>query len=144
MPSPKKSKPVSDQLGREAKMVLKMLIGRVREAEPQVSYADVSELTGVEVCNLRNVLNHLSRTMSEYCDEHELEIPPLQVLIVNGKTKVPGPGASPFIREPFVKADERYSDLPLAEQRRVMQSVYEAIAAFKTWKKVEADLGKLL
>lgn len=143
MPSPKK-KPVSDQASLDAKAVLKMLIGRVREPEPQVSYGDVSELTGVEVCNLRNVLNHLSRTMTEYCDEHGLEIPPLQVLIVNGKTRVPGPGASPFIGEPFVKAGEKYSDLPLADQRRVMRGVYEAIAAFKTWKKVEADLGKLL
>lgn len=143
MPSPKK-KPVSNQHGRDARAVLKMLIGRVREAEPQVSYGDVSELTGVEVCNLRNVLNHLSRTMTEYCDENGLDIPPLQVLIVNGKTKVPGPGASPFIREPFVKAGEQYNDLSLAEQRKVMQSVYKAIAAFKNWKKVEADLGKLL
>ena len=125
-------------------MVLKMLIGRVREAEPQVSYEDGSELTGVEVCNPRNVLNHLSRTMTEYCDERGLEIPPLQGLIGNGKTKVPGPGASPFIREPFVKAGERYSDLPLADQRRVVRNVYEVIAAFKTWKKVEADLGKRL
>lgn len=46
-----------------------MQIGRVREAEPQVSYSDVSELTRVEVCNLRNVLNHLRRRITEYCDE---------------------------------------------------------------------------
>ncbi|QVL32704.1 hypothetical protein KIH39_01940 [Telmatocola sphagniphila] len=66
------------------------------------------------------------------------------MLIVNGKSKVPGPGASPFICEPFVKEGEKYSNLTLAEQRKVMRSGYETIVAFKTWKKVEADLGKRL
>lgn len=83
-------------------------------------------------------MDRLSDALAEYCNETGKHVPPIQVIIVNSKTGVPGPGR--HIGEPYLIGKE-YGEISLEEQMKVVGSIRAAIADFKEWKAIEQELG---
>jgi hypothetical protein len=134
----------SGELAEQSKKTLALLVSRSASAEPTITYAEVAQKIGIHVCNLKHPMDHLSRTLEAYAASQGLKIPPLQILVVNGKTGLAGPGAAAHILHPYVKKGERYDTANLARQRDISNAVYAAISRFANWEQVEKDVSDLL
>ena len=134
----------SGELAVQSKRILHLLVSRSASAEPTITYAEVAKKIGIHVCNLKHPMDHLSRTLESYAASQGSWIPPLQVLVVNSKTGLPGPGAAAHILPPYVKKGERYDTANLARQRDISNAVYAAISRFPNWEQVEQDVSDLL
>jgi hypothetical protein len=130
----------SGELAAQSKRILDLLVSRSRSAEPTITYAEVAKKIGIHVCNLKHPMDHLSRTLESYAASQGSRIPPLQILVVNSKTGLPGPGAAAHILPPIVKKGERYDTANLARQREISNAVYAAISRFPNWEQVEQDV----
>jgi hypothetical protein len=134
----------SSGLAAQSKKLLALLVSRTASAEPTITYAEVAKTIGIHVCNLRHPMDHLSRTLEAYAASQGIRIPPLQLLVVNSKSGLPGPGAAAYIRSPYVKKGERYDTAKPARQREISNAVYAAISTFPRWEQVELDVSDLL
>lgn len=138
----KKSK--SSDIAAQSQKILALILSRSNATNPAVSYGEVAKALGVHVCHLKHPMDHLSRALESYAADKSVQIPPLQVLIVNGKTGLPGVGASAHIRAPYVKKGEQYSAVAPSRQKAIIAVIYAAIFRFPDWDKVQRDLAKLL
>lgn len=134
----------SGELAVQSKNILALLVSRAGSAEPTITYAEVARKVGIHVCNLKHPMDYLSRTLASYAASQGLQIPPLQIMVVNSKTGLPGPGAAAHILPPYVKKDERYDIANPARQRDISNAVYAAISRFPNWEQVEHDVADLL
>lgn len=132
------------ELSSQSQRILALLVSRSRSAEPTITYAEIAKQIGVHVCNLKHPMDHLSRALASYAASRGLRIPPLQILVVNGKTGLPGPGASAHISPPYVKKGEQYGTANKARQREIANAIFSAISEFPNWDRVEEDLALLL
>ena len=92
----------------QSRKILGLLVSRATSTDPTITYAEVARAIGIHVCNLKHPLDHLSRTLDSYAARTGMQIPPIQLLVVNGKTGLPRPGASAHIHPPYAKTGERY------------------------------------
>ena len=134
----------SGELAEQSKRILALLVSRSASAGLTITYSEVAKKIGIHVCNLKHPMDHLSRTLQAYAASQGLEIPPLQVLVVNGKTGLPGPGAAAHILPPYAKKGEQYDTANAARQREISNAVYAAISRFPNWEQVEQDVSDLL
>ena len=128
----------------QSKKLLALLVAQAGDAGTTVSYADVARKIGIHVCNLKHPMDHLSRTLEAYAAKRGAQIPPIQILVVNGKTGRPGPGASVHIRSPYVKEGEQYATASASRQKEIAQAVYAAVLAYGGWGKVVREVEGLL
>ena len=88
-------------------------------------------------------MDHLSETLKDYGTTAGKHIPPIQVMIVNSKTGVPGLGASRHIGEPYLNGVS-YQDLTVTEQKGLITQIRSEIARYPGWEKIERELMSLL
>ena len=134
----------SSELASQSQKIFALLVSRSGSAEPTITYAEVAKQIGVHVCNLKHPMDHLSRTLESYAASQRVQIPPIQMLVVNSATGLPGPGASAHILPPYVKKGEQYGTANQARQREIASAIYSAISRFRDWERVEDDLPSLL
>ena len=75
----------SGELAEQSERILANLVSRPVSAEPTFTYAEDAKKIGIHVCNLKHPVDHLSRTLVFVCRESGLQIPPLQIQVVNAR-----------------------------------------------------------
>ena len=94
-----------------------------------------SELNIPNARNLNYVLGCIGNTLQEESEAHGVELPPIQCLVVNKETGLPGEGVGQFISNVDFRALNK-------KQRHVLvQSQLAKIYAFPDWLKVLEVLG---
>jgi hypothetical protein len=130
-------------VGEQARSILRILIAEAGQADRWITYGELARRTGIANCAFRVPMDHLSETLNEYAATRRKRIPPIQVMIVNGKTGVPGPGAARHIGKPYLQGTS-YDKLGVAEQNSIASRIRSDITAYSGWKTIERDLGLLL
>lgn len=141
-PGPAKSRGATS-VRAQAKQILAILRRHAERSDVRLTYADLARQTGIANCALRAPMEHLSKTLRVYATASEKQIPPLQVLVVNSKTGVPGAGAWLHIGEPYVRSTGSQA-LTSEQQRSVIARIHEDIGRFQEWEAVERELMQLL
>lgn len=126
-------------VNEQAKDILRLLIEEAPAPHRWITYGELSRRTGIANCALRVPMDRLSATISKYAASTETPVPPIQIMVVNSKTGVPGPGASRHIGEPYLRGVP-YDKLTLAEQKRVVDRIRHDIASYSGWKSIERGL----
>jgi hypothetical protein len=129
----------TSSLSEQARRILRVLLEQARQPDAKVTYGELARRTGIANCALRVPMDHLSDTLEDYGTTAGKHIPPIQVMIVNSKTGVPGPGASRHIKEPYLNGVS-YQDLTIGEQKSLIAEIRGEIARYPGWEKVEQEL----
>lgn len=116
-----------------AKRALPLLV-RQAEAGQTVAYSDLAaELDMPNARNLNYVLGSVGETLEALSKSWPQRIPPIQCLVVNKETGLPGEGVGWFLVD---KAD--YAKLPLARKQAVIKAELSHIFAYPHWLQVLA------
>jgi hypothetical protein len=84
--------------------------------------------------NLNYVLGSIGNALQKLGKLKSLEIPPIQCLVINKATKLPGNGVGWFISK------EDFSKLPARQKREVVKQQLVKIFAFRKWDWVLSEL----
>ncbi len=119
-----------------ARRALPLLV-RQAEAQTTVYYSDLAlELGMSNPRNLNYVLGSIGQALQLLEAEWEEVIPPIQCLVINRNTELPGEGIGWFITE---KNDFR--KLSRKQQREIVKAELQRIFAYRKWSKVLEALG---
>lgn len=119
-------------------VLMRMLVAAARRRK-KVTYKDVAQkfrrdlgkpFLRVSPMNIGYVAGNLMHRIEEVASK----APPINTLVINGQTKLPGEGAEWFVRHYLKKI--KYSTLSNREKREVLQPVFEDVFAFGDWEKV--------
>jgi hypothetical protein len=119
-----------------ARRALPLLV-RQAQARAKIYYSDLAlELGMPNPRNLNYVLGSIGQTLQLLSVEWKECIPPLQYLVVNKSTGIPGAGIGWFItgREDFGKLDRK-------QQRELVNAELLKVFTYPKWPKVLATLG---
>jgi hypothetical protein len=132
------SEPISgDKLYQvRARQALPILV-RQAEAGNTITYADLaSELGMPNPRNLNFVLGSIGRTLQNISHTWKDQVPPIQCLVVNGATGLPGEGIGWFL----VKKDN-YGSLPPEKKRSVVKAHLAGVFGYPYWTDVLEEVG---
>lgn len=138
METAKVAQPISgDKLYQErARKALPLLV-RQAQANAKIYYSDLADELGmVNPRNLNYVLGSIGQALQRLSSEWGEEVPPLQCLVVNKATKLPGEGVGWFI-----KGLENYAALSRKQQREIVKAELVKICSYPKWQDVLAALG---
>jgi hypothetical protein len=98
-----------------------------------VTYGDIAERIEPKLRSTiaREHIGVVVGSMMEEIYEVAPKVPPLNILCVNGTTKLPGEGAHEFIKWYNPKID--YKNLTTSRKREALLPVYEDVFKFKEW-----------
>lgn len=117
-----------------ARAVLPILV-RQAEARQPVFYEALAQEVGMpNPRNLNYVLGCIGRTLNDLAEEWEDHVPPIEALVVNQQTRLPGPGFDGFLTE----QGETWSNK--AERRALIESHWARIYAYPYWREVLDEL----
>lgn len=127
----------------QAKQILGILVRHAGGAGGPLTYGDLTRETGIAHCALRAPMNRLITALERCAADSRKRIPPLQVLVVNGRTGVPGSGAWVHVGRPYVgdSGSETFTD---GEKRNVVARIHKDIAHYRDWQTVGQVVMKLL
>lgn len=118
-----------------ARKALPLLV-RQAEAGQTIAYSDLAaELEMPNPRNLNFVLGSVGETLLELSKNWAHRIPPIQCLVVNKESGLPGEGVAWFL---VAKAD--YAKLSRSQKRAVVRAELSQISAYPGWRKVLAAL----
>jgi hypothetical protein len=121
---------------QQARAALPLLV-RQSEAEDPIYYSDLAKkLNMPNPRNLNNVLGCIGRSLENLSKEWNEEIPPIQCLVLNKRTKLPGSGIGWFL----IKKEE-FGRLPLHRRQEIVQSELPRIYSYRRWHEVLDVLG---
>jgi hypothetical protein len=121
---------------RRARLVLPILVRQAEAATP-IFYSSLAREAGIpRARNLNFVLGCIGQTMAQLSKEWKETIPPIQCLVINKHTELPGEGIGWFL----VKEKE-YKKLPLRQKREIVQAELRHIFAYRHWRKVLRKLS---
>jgi hypothetical protein len=118
-----------------ARRALPLLV-RQAEAGQTLCYSDLAD--EMEMPNARNlnfVLGSVGETLEQLSKEWPQRIPPIQCLVVNKTTKLPGNGIGWFLVDKV-----SYAKLALAQKRQVVKAELSHVFAYPHWRRVLAAL----
>lgn len=119
---------------QRAREVLPILV-RQAEARQPVYYEALAQEVGMpNPRNLNYVLGCIGRTLNELAEEWDSHVPPIEALVVNQQTRVPGPGFDGFLTE------HGGSWTTKAERRALIEAHWASIYAYPYWREVLAEL----
>lgn len=138
MNTAKVSEPISgDKLyQKRARDALPLLVRQARAGVP-ILYSDLAEELGMpNPRNLNYVLGSIGRSMELLSKEWKEKIPPIQCLVINKATGLPGEGIGWFLikKQPF-------SELPLKRKRAIVDAELQHIYAYRRWFEVLKGLA---
>ncbi len=121
---------------KRARLALPILI-RQAQAEQPITYTDLAlELNMPNPRNLNKVLETIGKALDELSDLWNEKVPPLQFLVINKASGLPGEGISVFIEDA-----ENYKKLSKQQKRKFVDLELIEIYCYKKWKKVLKELG---
>lgn len=118
-----------------ARAALPLLVRQAEAATPIFYSALARELGIPNPRNLNYVLGSIGQTMEALSKQWKETIPPIQCLVVNKKTGIPGEGIAWFL----VKQEE-YIKLPLRRKREIVQAELQHVYAYPHWRAVLEEL----
>lgn len=137
METAKIAEPMSgDKLYQQrARAALPILIRQALANKP-IYYGDLAdELLMPNPRNLNYVLGSIGRTLNNLSIEWNEEIPPIQCLVLNQHTGLPGEGVGEFLAN---QAD--YGRLSRTQQRRLVDAALYKVFTFQKWHQVLSAL----
>lgn len=129
----KVSEPISgDKLYQErAREALPLLVRQAQAGEP-IRYSDLAEELGMpNPRNLNYVLGSIGKSMELLSKAWKEKVPPIQCLVINKATGLPGEGIGWFL----VK-EEVFSELPLKQKRAIVDAELQHVYAYRKWLEV--------
>jgi hypothetical protein len=117
---------------RRARLALPLLV-RQAEAGKPITYSDLAE--ELDMPNPRNLnypLGSIGSTLENLSKEWGEKIPPIQCLVVNKNTGIPGEGVAFFLRD--WGAD--FAALPRRRQREIVAGAHALIFAYPRWEEL--------
>jgi hypothetical protein len=118
-----------------ARAALPLLV-RQAEAGVPIAYSDLAEELGMSNArNLNYVLGSIGRTMQRLSKAWKQKVPPIQCLVVNRRTGLPGEGIGWFL----VKKED-FASLSPRRQRGIVEAELQHVFAYTKWRQVLATL----
>ncbi|WP_227107773.1 hypothetical protein [Chromobacterium rhizoryzae] len=127
------SKPISgDKVYQvRARAALPLLV-RQAEAGAPISYSALAEELGVpNPRNLNYVLGSIGQSLERLSKAWKTRVPPIQCLVVNKSTGLPGEGIGWFL----VKKED-FSALPLRQKREIVEAELQHVFSYSRWREV--------
>lgn len=119
-----------------ARAVLPILV-RQAEAGTPIVYSALAEEVGIpNPRNLNFVLGSIGTTLENLSKAWKQKVPPIQCLVVNKKTGLPGEGIGWFL----VKKEE-FSSLSRRQQRAIVEAELKHVYAYNRWREVLSVLS---
>ncbi|HEX8365974.1 MAG TPA: hypothetical protein VF603_11900 [Allosphingosinicella sp.] len=119
---------------QRAREVLPILVRQAGARQPVFYEALAREVGMPNPRNLNYVLGCIGRTLNELAEEWEDHVPPIEALVVNQQTRLPGPGFDGFLTE----QGETWSTK--AERRALIEAHWARIYAYPYWREVLDEL----
>lgn len=120
---------------KRAKKVLPVLV-RQAEAAKKIPYSYLAEELGIP--NPRNLdypLGSIGKTLQDLGKSWGEKIPPIQCLVVNKDTELPGEGISGFIND-FINIKNEFRKLSRKDQGDLVSYLLEKISGYDKWDSV--------
>lgn len=125
-----------DKLYQErARAALPLLIRQAAAAKPIFYSALAEELGMPNPRNLNYVLGSIGQAMVRLSKKWKTKVPPIQCLVVNKATGLPGEGIGWFL----IKKED-FGKLPLRRRREIVQAELQHIYAYPHWGEVLEEL----
>lgn len=113
------------------------ILVRQAEAGTTITYSDLAAELGMpNPRNLNYVLGSIGQTLQRLSRYWKEQVPPIQCLVVNGTTGLPGEGIGWFL----VKKDN-YASLPPDRRRAVVQAHLAGVFGYPYWREVLEQLA---
>jgi hypothetical protein len=126
-----------DKLYQERARAALPLLVRQAEAGVTIFYSDLAEELGMpNPRNLNYVLGSIGQTMEHLSRFWQERVPPIQCLVVNKNTGLPGEGIGWFL----VKKED-FASLPIRRKRAIVDAELQHIFAYPKWKQVLSALS---
>jgi len=120
---------------QRAREALPLLVRQALVGE-KIFYSQLAdEMKMPNARNLNFVLGCIGSTLIELGEEHDIDIPPIQCLVVNKATELPGEGIGWFI------SDSDFRKLNKKQKKVVVDSQLSKIYAFPDWLRILKLLG---
>ena len=121
---------------KRARLAFPILVRQAKAGSP-IYYSDLStELDMSNARNLNYVLGSIGQSMKDLSKKWKKEVPPIQCLVVNKNTGLPGEGIGWFIT-----SKEDFKKLSKEQKRRIVNAELQKIYAYTKWDKVLDELG---
>lgn len=121
---------------QRARGALPLLVRQATASTP-IIYEDLAhELEMPNPRNLNYVLGSIGQTLLNLSEHWGIEVPPIQCLVVNKNTRLPGEGIGWFITDL-----SHYKKLSNKQRRQVVDAELQKIYAFDKWAKVLSTLS---
>ncbi|NOY73142.1 MAG: hypothetical protein GXP14_12360 [Gammaproteobacteria bacterium] len=121
---------------QRARKALPLLVRQARASTP-ITYEDLAhELNMPNPRNLNYVLGSIGQTLLNLSKHWNINIPPIQCLVVNKNTRLPGEGVGWFITDL-----SHYKKLSNKQRRQLVNAELQKIYAFDKWSDVLNTLG---
>ena len=122
---------------QRAREALPLLV-RQAWAATSITYSDLAAELGMpNPRNLNYVLGCIGQTLLQLSRGHARPVPPIQCLVINKSTGLPGEGVGWFLT---VDKDE-FATLNRTQQQRIVEAELQRVYAFPHWRKVLTDLN---
>jgi hypothetical protein len=127
------SEPISGDKAYQvrARAALPLLV-RQAEAGAPVFYSDLAEELGMpNPRNLNYVLGSIGQSLERLSKAWKSKVPPIQCLVVNKSTGLPGEGIGWFL----VKKED-FATLPLRQKRSIVEAELQHVFSYSRWQEV--------
>ncbi len=127
------SEPISGDKAYQvrARAALPLLV-RQAEAGAPVFYSDLADELGMpNPRNLNYVLGSIGQSLQRVSKAWRTKVPPIQCLVVNKSTGLPGEGIGWFL----VKKEE-FAALPLRQKRAIVEAELQHVFSYPRWQEV--------
>lgn len=120
---------------QRARAALPLLI-RQALARQKITYANLADELGMpNPRNLNFVLGSIGTTLVELSKRWQEDVPPIQCIVINQQTGLPGAGVDPMINVSNIgKLDPR-------QKEAIIDSILSRVFAYTKWPSVLAELG---
>jgi len=134
-----RAKPIDPDGGlyqRRALMALPILVRQAWAAQT-IYYGDTAaELGMANPRNLDFVLGSVGKSIQELSREWNEKIPPLQAIVINKGTELPGEGFADFAPEP-----SEFRKAPVQIRRRILRPLLSSVYSYPRWADVLRHFG---
>lgn len=138
MSTAKKASPISgDKLYQiRARATLPLLVRQAKAGNP-IYYSDLArELNIPNPRNLNYVLGSIGKALEQLAEEWGTIIPPIQCLVCNKSTKLPGEGIGWFLDKNDKNKKLSFSGLSNKQKKTIIDRELEHIYIYQDWDKV--------
>ena len=119
-----------------ARQALPLLV-RQAQAEQKIAYSDLAAELGMpNPRNLNYVLGSIGQALKALSEQWDEDVPPIQCLVVNKQSGLPGEGIGWFITP-----KEDFGTFPRGKQRRLIDAELQKVFAYRKWSEVIKFFG---